>query len=79
MELIHGRSTTPGVEDATSHDVKLGYYYLGLVDHSELNPLHVLTSFCLENETQLIEVGGVEVLHDVGLLQLYPFIKLGIL
>ncbi len=66
MELVNVRSTELGVKDATSNDVERGYYYLGLVDHSKLR-------------TQLMTTSGVEVVHDVGSLLLYPVTKLGIL
>ncbi len=44
-ESVDVCSSEPGVEDATPNDVEWGYYCLGLVDHSELKPFDVLTSF----------------------------------
>jgi hypothetical protein len=51
MKLIDVRSNALGVEDVASHDVELGYFCPGLVEHLKVNPLHVFTSPCAENET----------------------------
>jgi hypothetical protein len=50
MESIIVCSNALGVENAAPHDVKSRYYCLGLVDHSEVNPLHVFTCTWGENE-----------------------------
>jgi hypothetical protein len=51
MELLNVHSSELNVEDVAPNDEERGYCCLGLVDHSELKPLDVLTSFCLQNET----------------------------
>jgi hypothetical protein len=56
MELVNVRSSELGVEDTTPNDVERAYYCLGLVDHLELRPLDVLTSFHHENETRLTHI-----------------------
>jgi hypothetical protein len=79
MESVDVRYSVPDVENATPNDVKQGHYCLGLVDHLELKPSNVLTSLCPKNETRLVTVDGVEGVHDVGSLLLYPLMELGIL
>jgi hypothetical protein len=66
MESINVCFSAFGVEDVAPHDGKSRHYCLGLVDHSELSPLHVLTSFFLKNEMKLVTIGGTKVVHDVG-------------
>ncbi len=68
MELVNVCSSALGVENIALHDVKSKYYCLGLVDHSEVNPLHVFTSPCGENEGQLIGVSCANTLNEVGSL-----------
>jgi hypothetical protein len=79
MESVNVCFSALGVEDTTPHDVELGYYCPGLVDHSKLSPFHVLTSTFLKNETKFVIIGGVEVVRDVGLLLFHPLTKLTIL
>jgi hypothetical protein len=55
-----------GVEDTTPNDVEWGYYCPKLMDHLELKPLEVSTSYGPKIEMQLAVVGGLEALHDVG-------------
>jgi hypothetical protein len=78
MGSIDACSNEPNVEDTTPNDVEGGYYCPRLVDHSELKPLNVSTSFHPKNETQLVIAGGMEALHDVGILLLFPLTKLNI-
>jgi hypothetical protein len=47
MELVEVHSWGSDVEDVTPNDVKWGYYCPRLVDHLELMPFEVSTSFGL--------------------------------
>lgn len=66
MESIDVHSSALNVKDVTPHDVELGYYCPRPVDHLEVNPFHILTSYCAKNEMQLARVGGAKAMHDVG-------------
>jgi hypothetical protein len=56
MVLVDACSSELDVEDATRNDVEGGYYCSRLVDHSELKPIDVSTSFHPKNETRLAKV-----------------------
>jgi len=78
MELVNACSSEPGVEDVTPNDVEHVYYYPRLVDHLEMKPIEISTSFSPKIETQLATASGIETLHDVGPLMFFPLTELGI-
>jgi hypothetical protein len=78
MELVNACSSELDVEDVAPNDVEQVYYYPRLVDHLELRPIEISTSFGPEIETQLAAAGGIEVLHDLGPLMFFLLTKLGI-
>jgi hypothetical protein len=78
MELVNACSSEPSVENVAPNDVEQVYYYPRLVDHLELRPIEISTSFGLEIETQLATASGIEALHDVGPLMFFPLTELGI-
>jgi hypothetical protein len=79
MELVDVRFSELSVEDITPNDVERGYYYPELVDYLELRALDVLTSFPLKNETRLVVVGHMEVVHDVNSFLIDPLLEFNIL
>ncbi len=79
MELVDVRFNEPNVEDGALNDVKGGYYCRKLMDHSELRPFDVWTSFCPKVETRLVVANGMEGWHDVDPLLVFPFMELDIL
>jgi hypothetical protein len=78
MELVNACSSEPGVEDVAPNDVEHVYYYPRLVDHLEMKPIEISTSFSPKIETQLATASGIETLHDVGPLMFFPLTELGI-
>jgi len=75
MELVDARSNAFGVEDITLHDVEPKYFCPRLVEHLEVNPLHVFTSPCAKNETQLVRLNCMDDANEMGSLWFYPHIE----
>jgi hypothetical protein len=66
MESVDVCSSEPNVEDVALNDVEGGYHCHRLVDHLELKPFDVSTSFHPKVETRLAVASGMEGWHDVG-------------